>query len=76
MADLTFPEGAVEFELVITHNVLTGAFGVTGHAKNRLVALGMLEYAKQLIKHENMRQFIIDELKNRPRVVPSGGFPQ
>jgi len=41
-ADMTIPQEAVQFELVITHNVLTGTFEVAGHSKNRLV-FGMLE---------------------------------
>jgi len=76
MPDMTIPQEAVQFELVITHNVLTGTFEVAGHSKNRLVSLGMLEYAKQLINRESLKQSILDEMKNRPRVVPSGGFPQ
>ena len=76
MPDMTIPQEAVQFELVITHNVLTGTFEVAGHSKNRLVSLGMLEYAKQLINRESLKQSILDDLKNRPMVVPPGGFPQ
>jgi hypothetical protein len=63
----------VQFELVITHNVLSGTFEVSGHGQNRLVALGMLEYAKQLINHENAKQAMLDAMKNAPRVALPGG---
>ena len=76
MADVTIPQEAVEFELVITHNALSGAFSVSGHSKNRLVSLGMLEYAKQLISRENAKQALMDDMKNAPLVVPVGGRPQ
>jgi hypothetical protein len=76
MADVTIPQEAVEFELVIRHNVLTGEFEVEGHSKNRLVALGMLELAKQLINREGMKQAMLDDMANSPLVVPGKGFRQ
>jgi hypothetical protein len=67
---------AVEFELVIRTNVATGTFEVSGHGKNRLVALGMLEYAKQLINRENLKQALLDDMAGTPRIVRSDRFPQ
>jgi hypothetical protein len=75
MSDMTISQEAVEFELVITHNVLSGAFSVSGHSKNHLVALGMLEYAKQLVNRENMKQVVLDEMKNAPLVIPGKRSP-
>jgi hypothetical protein len=75
MADMTIPQESVQFELVITHNVLSGTFEVSGHSKNRLVSLGMLEYAKQLINRESLKQQILEDMKNAPRVALPGGFP-
>lgn len=69
------PEDAAEFELVIAHNVLTGAFSVSGHSKNRLVALGMLDYAKQMITRENAKQALLDDMKNAPLILPGRGSP-
>ena len=73
--DMTIDQEAVQFELVITHNVLSGTFEVSGHAKNRLVSLGMLEYAKQLINRESLKQAILDDMKNAPRIALPGGSP-
>jgi hypothetical protein len=74
--DMTINQEAVEFELIITHNVLSGTFEVSGHSKNRLVALGMLEYAKGLINRENAKQAILDDMKNSPLVIPSNRLKQ
>ncbi len=74
--DMTVDQEAVQFELVITHNVLSGTFEVSGHSKNRLVALGMLEYAKQLINRESLKQAMLDDVKNSPLVIPSNRMKQ
>ena len=74
--DMTVDQEAVQFELVITHNVLSGTFEVSGHSKNRLVALGMLEYAKQLINRESLKQSMLDDMKNSPLVIPSNRLKQ
>jgi len=76
MADMTISQDAVEFELVISHNVLSGAFSVSGHSKNRLVALGMLEYAKQLVNHENIKARMREEIQNAPLIFPGKALPQ
>lgn len=68
--DMTIDQDAVQFEIVITHNVLSGTFEVSGHGKNRLVALGMLEYAKGLINRENAKQAMLEDMKNSPLVIP------
>ena len=73
MPDMTIRQEVVEFELVIRHNVLSGTFEVEGHSKNRLVALGMLELAKQLINREGMKQAMLDDMANSPLVLPGRG---
>jgi len=73
---MTIDQEAVQFELVITHNVLSGTFGIFGHSKNRLVALGMLKYAEQLINRESMKQAMLDDMKNSPLVIPSNRMKQ
>ena len=73
MADMTIPQEAVQFDLVISHNVLSGAFEFSGHSKNRLVALGMLEYAKQLINMENAKQRMRDEMESASRILKPQG---
>lgn len=70
------PEDVSEFQLVIRHNTVTGAFSCEGSSKNRLVSLGMLEYARQLINRQNMKQVMLDEMKNAPRIAGPGRFPQ
>jgi hypothetical protein len=69
----SMPEDAAEFELVIKHNVLSGAFSVSGHSKNRLVALGMLDYARGMINRENAKQALLDEMRNAPLILPGKG---
>lgn len=73
--DENFPKGSAEFKLTISHNTVTGSFTVEGHNQNRLVALGMLEYAKQLITRENAKQAMLDDMRNAPRIVPASGGP-
>jgi hypothetical protein len=73
MENESMSEDAAEFELVIKHNVLSGAFTVSGHSKNRLVALGMLEYAKGMIVRENAKQALLDDMKSAPRILPGRG---
>ena len=73
---MTIPQEAAEFELVIRHNVLSGTFEFEGHSKNRLVALGMLELAKQLINREGMKQAMVDDMQKSPRIFGAKGFRQ
>ncbi len=60
----------------IRHNVLSGTFEFEGHSKNRLVALGMLELAKQLINREGMKQAMVDDMQKSPRIFGAKGFRQ
>jgi hypothetical protein len=42
MAVDEFPTDGVNFEVVITHNVVSKSFSLEGHDKNLLVSMGML----------------------------------
>jgi hypothetical protein len=68
MADLYDPEDAAEFQLVITHNTTSGRFSVEGHSRNRLVAIGMLDYTRQLVNMETAQQRVLEQMQNAPRI--------
>jgi hypothetical protein len=74
MVDATIPREVVEFKLVITHDVYTGAFAIEGHNRNRLVTLGMLHFAEQLVRMEIGKQRMLEEVQNASRIaLPHGG---
>lgn len=76
MADRNTADDAVDFNLVIHHNVVSKSFDMSGHSKNLLVTEGMLRYALRLVSMEIARARMVEEMKNAPRVAIPGGFPQ
>lgn len=65
---------SVEFEICIRCNVVTGAFELIGLGKNRLVELGMLEYAKTRLQRIDAQIQMQEMMANAPRVFP-GSLP-
>jgi hypothetical protein len=76
MEDLRVPAEVVNFELVLSYNVVSKTFDLKGHAKDLLVSQGMLAYAEQFVRMEIARKRMSEELQNVPRVALAGGLPQ
>ena len=75
MADVTIPQDAVQMEIVVMFNMLSGEVRVTGCDKNPIVALGMLDYALARVRRALTTNDIVQEMKNSPLVaIPRGGL--
>jgi hypothetical protein len=55
----------LDFCITIKHNILTGAFEVSGWKQNEVVSLGMLKYAGHLVEREIGRREMAEELAKR-----------
>lgn len=66
---------AGRYELVIRYDVLTHEFSFEGWEKSRMIALGMLEFAKTKLLRVDARMDLMAEAQNAPRIVPGGVSP-
>lgn len=74
---LRVPPESVDYTLTIHHNVVSGAFEIEGWQGNRLVTIGMLEYALIMVRRMDAKDAMLREMENAPRVaLPPGTFPQ
>jgi len=69
---LRVPVESVDFTVTIHHNVVSGQFEVTGWQTNRLVTIGMLHYALEMVRREGVKQEMLREMQNAPRIVHPG----
>lgn len=76
MDEIKVPVDAVDYKLVIHHNVVSKAFDMTGHSQNLLVAEGILRYALRMVSMEIAKARMVEEMRNAPRVALPRGFPQ
>src|SRR5579863_7914676 len=64
------PVESVDLTITIHHNVISGQFEVEGWQVNRLVSIGMLEYALVMIKRADAQAEMLRQMQNAPRIVP------
>jgi hypothetical protein len=63
---------AGRYELVITYGMLTYEFTFHGWDRSRLIALGMLEFAKAKLLRVDALIDLRAETQNQPLIIPGG----